>query len=135
MSDWTFGDPKSGDQFKAKEHVGRLVAFVDPSRKEVETEYGVDEATPCRFIVILDGDDAGTVLEDSLVFGNISKDAYANGSEKIVLGRVSQGKAKPGKSAPYILEPAEDSDKAAAAAWFNKHASLDSKGQVLIKSD
>lgn len=134
MSDWNFGDPTgNGDQWKAADHVGRLVAFVEPDREEVDTKFGSSEATKCRYIVVLDGDEPGTVFDNPLVFGNISRDAYSNGTEKIVLGRVAVGAPKAGQSPPYILNPATDEDKKTANAWFSKNAELNAIGRVLIK--
>jgi len=131
---WTFGDPSGmGDQWKAKDHVGSLVAFVEPERKEMETKFGTQEATSCRYIVMLSGDEAGMVYDDPVVFGNISRDAYSNGEEKIVLGVVSVGQAKDGQSPPFILDPADDKQKSEAAAWFTQHASLNPAGRILIK--
>jgi hypothetical protein len=131
---WTFGDPSGmGDQWKAADHVGLLVAFVEPERKEMETKFGSQEATVCRYVVVLDGDDAGMVFDDPIVFGNISRDAYSNGDEKVVLGRVAIGQAKSGQSPPYILNAADDEEKSLAAAWFTQHASLNPAGRILIK--
>lgn len=135
MSDWQFGDPSgAGDQWKAADHVGRLVAFVEPERKEVDTKFGASEATQCRYIVVLDGDEPGTVFDNPLVFGNISRDAYGMGEQKIVLGRVTVGTPKPGQSAPYILDPASDEDKALAGQWFQANAEVNPLGRVVIRS-
>lgn len=132
---WSFGDPSGmGDQWKASEHVGRLVAFVEPERKEMETKFGSQEATVCRFIVVLDGDDAGSVFDDPIVFGNISRDAFSNGDEKVVLGVVGVGDPKPGQSPPFILSAATDEQKSTAAAWFTQHASLNAAGRIQIKA-
>lgn len=134
MSDWNFGKPSSGggDQFKAADNIGRLVAFVEPERKNVTTRYGEQDATACTHIVVLDGSDAGLVYDDPLLFGNISRDAYGDGDAKIVLGRVGIGPAKPGQSPPYILEPATDADQAVAKAWFDANAAVTASGRIKI---
>jgi hypothetical protein len=132
MSEWGFGDPRGpGDIFETKDNVGRLVAFVEGKRTTVDTKFGEQEATQCRYVVVLDGDDAGTVYDDPIVFGNLSKDA-ADPENKIVLGRISMGDAKPGRNAPYILQAATDEDKKLAGEWFDKNAAINSVGSVLI---
>ena len=127
---FTIGDPKQADQWKAADAVGELVAFVEPRRVEKQTQYGWSEATECAYVVHVD---TGEVFDAPIVFGNISKDAYSNGEEKIVLGVVTQGKAKPGQSAPFFLEAADDTQKAAAQAWFETHAELNAEGHIVIK--
>ena len=133
MSDgWGFGDPRGpGDQFQAKEHIGDLVAFVEGKRDTVDTVYGENEVTICRYVVVLDGDDEGLVYDDPIVFGNLGRAAY-NPEDKIVLGRVGVGQAKKGQNPPYILEPATDEDKAIAGAWFDQNAAINSVGAVII---
>lgn len=133
MSDWTFGDPKGpGDQFQTKDYVGRLVAFVDGKRVTTDTKFGETEATQCRYAIVIDGDEAGTVFDDPIIFGNISRDAEADAESKIRLGRIAQGEAKPGKNAPFILEAATDEDKKLAGEWFDANAVINSVGAVLI---
>lgn len=129
-----FGDPDGshGDNFKASEHLGQLVAFVQPARKEIETRYGDQEATVCSAIVAFDADGEGLVYDDATVFGNVSRDAYAGGKQKIVLGVIKQGEPKPGQNPPFILDPANESQKDDAAKWFNTNASVNSQGRILI---
>ena len=132
MSDWNFGEPSGqGDMFKTADYVGSLVAFVDGKRGTQETKFGEAEVTTCRYVVLLDGDDAGTVFDDPTVFGNIGKDAYSV-ETNIVLGRINVGEAKPGRNAPFILDAATDDDKKVAGAWFDKNAAINSVGAVLI---
>lgn len=129
---FTFGDPVQADQFKNADHVGDLVAFVDPTRKDVNTQFGEQEATSCTYIVVLTGDEAGEVYDDSLVFGNLGRDAYSGGKEQIVLGRIATGKAKAGQSAPFYLEAATDDDKKLAGDWFTANAKTNAAGKVVI---
>lgn len=133
---WTFGDPTGpGDLFNARDYMGRLVAFVQPQRETgIQTRYGTSDATRCRYVVVLDGDEetAGTVIDNPLVFGNLGDNAWANGDHAIVLGRIGQADAKPGQNPAYILDPASDEDKAAAKAWFGQYASTNAAGHVVI---
>lgn len=130
-----FGKPAGmGDQWKAADHVGRLCAFVEPSRTTAPTKFGESDATKCTYIVVLDGPDAGTVYDGPMIFGNISKDAYAEGLHKIVLGRVAVGQAKAGQSAPFILNEASEDDTAIAGKWFDANAKINPAGRVLISA-
>lgn len=131
-SNWGFGDPSQGDQFKNAEHLGELVAFVSPSRVMVTTVHGEQESTVCRYIVVLDGPDKGTVFDNSIVFGNLGRDAWSNGSHKVVIGRVAQGQAKPGQSAPFILQPAEADERQVAGKWFDENAAVNPAGEIVI---
>lgn len=130
-----FGDPAGlGDQWKAADHIGILCAFVDGSREKVDTRFGNDQdATKCRYIIALDGDDAGTVYENAILFGNISKDAYSDRGAPIVLGRVTVGQAKKGQNPPFILEAATDEDKQIAAAWFTANTTINDAGRLIVK--
>ena len=130
---WKFGDPTGpGDLFNARDHMGRLVAFVQPTREDVSTKFGDDEATRVRYVVILDGDDAGKTLDGSLIFGNLGLNAWANGDHAIVLGRINQSEAKPGQNPAYILDPADDAEKDTAKAWFDAYATLNAAGHITI---
>lgn len=132
MSEWGFGDPSGlGDQFKTADYVGELAAFVEGRRETANTKFGETEVTKCRYVVLLTGGEAGTVFDDPIIFGNISKDVLSH-ETKIVLGRIAQGEAKPGKNPPFILNPASDDDKKLAGEWFDANAVVNAVGNVLI---
>lgn len=135
MSAWTFGDPVAGDQFKNADHVGDLVAFISPERKQISTSYGESDATVCRYAVVIDSprsDTIGDVYDEAIIFGNLGRDAYGGGQAKVVLGRIAMGTAKAGQSAPYILNPADEAEKAKAAAWLDSNAAINAAGEVVI---
>ena len=130
---WSFGDPTGpGDQFNARDYMGGLIAFVQPSRETVTTRFGTDETTRCRYAVILDGADAGKVMDNPLVFGNLGENAWGGGDSAIVLGRINQAQAKPGQNPAYILDPATEEEKATAKAWFDTYATMNAAGHVVI---
>lgn len=134
QDDFTFGKPGSaGDQFKSADNLGRLVAFVEPSLEDVDTKFGEAEAAKVRYAIVLDGADAGSVYENTLVFGKaLAPAVYANGESAIVLGRIAMGTAKAGQNAPYILEDASEDDEKAAGAWFSQNASRNAAGRIVI---
>lgn len=111
-----FEGPSSGDFFKPKEHNGELL-LVQPAsvEKDVKTEFGVDDATRAT-IVVLDGPNAGTEFPDGLIFGALRKSVGHIG--KWHLGRLGQGQAKPGKSAPWVLQEPTDADKDVARRYL-----------------
>jgi len=99
------------------------------------SKFGEDEVTRCRYVVCLDGKGThpdGTVHENSLVWGNLGINAFANGDHAVVLGRINQAEAKPGQSPAFILDLAEEADKVAAKTWFDANAGMNAAGNIVI---
>jgi hypothetical protein len=114
-----FQQPSQGDQFKAAELVGSLVLiYVLELREDVTTSFGPADAIAAD-IHVLQGPGAGDSYKNTLIFQKalIGSLRGAIGGDP-VLGRVGQGTAKPGQSAPYILHPYTDADAAVATAWI-----------------
>lgn len=114
---------QGGDQVKIPELLGALVlVYVREVREGITTPYGEKEAIACD-LHVLDGPKAGEISENSLIFQGALIGALrgATGGDP-VLGRIGQGTAKPGQSAPYILLPFTDADAAVATAWIQAHA-------------
>ena len=133
-NDFTFGAPSAGgDMFAARDHVGRLVAFVRPKLEEdVQTKFGAADAAKPRYTVILDGDDANTLFENSLIFGQALVPALTGSDAEIVLGRITVGEAKAGQSPPHILEAATEDDEKVAMAFFSQYAKRNAVGEIVI---
>ena len=106
---------------------GRLV-LVQPHSLEtgITTAFGVADAIRAD-VVILDGPDAGTKHDDTLIFPKVLQSQLRNQVGQKVLGRVTQGQAKPGQSAPWILAEATDADTAIGVAWLNRTAVTSAK--------
>mgnify|MGYP003626551190 FL=1 len=117
-----FTDPSTatGDQWKPKTHLGRLVMFtVDRMSEEITTDFGPATPIICSQIVVLDGEDPGAVFDDAFVFGAgmIPQLKPSAGGGK-VLGRIGQREAKPGKSGAWFIDVPTDADKDLARQWI-----------------
>ena len=116
-----FQQPSQGDQVKVAELVGSLVlVWAKEYRKDVPTSYGPSDAIAAD-IHVLDGAKGGETFQNTLLFQRalIGSLQSAIGGEP-VLGRVGQGVAKPGQSAPYILQPFTDADAAIATHYIQQ---------------
>jgi hypothetical protein len=112
-----------GDQVKIPELLGSLVlVYVREVRENITTPYGEKEAIACD-LHTLDGPKGGEVFENSLIFqGALIGSLRSAAGGDPVLARIGQGVAKPGQSAPYILQPFTDADAAIATAYIAKMA-------------
>jgi cytosine/adenosine deaminase-related metal-dependent hydrolase len=68
-------------------------------------------------IAVLDGDCKGDVYADTLIFPRVLIGQLRPNIGKKVLGRLGQGTAKPGQSAPWTLLASSDDDKATAVKY------------------
>ena len=117
-----FQQPSAGDQVKMAEIVGSLVLiYVHELREDIQTTFGPADAVAAD-VHVLDGAKAGESYENTLIFQKALIGALRGGiGGDPVLGRVSQGTAKPGQSPPYILQPYTQQDAAIATAWIQAH--------------
>jgi hypothetical protein len=118
-----FQQPSQGDQVKIAELLGCLVLiWVRELREEIQTAYGPSDAIAAD-LHVLDGAKGGEKFENTLIFQKalIGSLRGAIGGEP-VLGRISQGIAKPGQSAPYILTSFTDADAAVATGYIQRMA-------------
>ena len=116
-----FQQPSQGDQVKVAELVGSLVLiWALELREDVPTAYGPSDAIAVN-IHVLDGGKGGEKFENTLLFQKalIGSLRSALGGEP-VLARIGQGVAKPGQSAPYILQPFTDADAALATHYIQQ---------------
>lgn len=98
-----------------------LLIKVSGIENGIKTVHG--EATAARGDVsVLDGPQEGTTYGDTLIFPKVLISQVKPSVGGMVLGRLGQGKAKPGQSAPWTLEEATDADKTAARAYLAKNA-------------
>jgi hypothetical protein len=86
----------------------------------VHTEPG--EKTPAvrATVTVLDGAQAGSVIEDTLIFPRVLIGQLRSKVGRLVLGRLVQGEAQKGKNAPWRLDPASAADTAQAEAYLNR---------------
>ena len=114
-----FTDPAAaGAGIEWKDHKGALLLFtVSGVEPEIKTAYGTSDAVRVD-VVVLDGDGAGTEYPDALVFPKVLQSQLRSRVGHKVLGRLGQGVAKSGQSAPWQLEAATDADKAKAKQYL-----------------
>lgn len=130
--DFTFGKPAAGDQFRSADNVGALCAFVSVTSEDVNTKFGAADAAKCRYVIVLDGDDAGTIYENTLVFGAAMVPSLTGSDDEIILGRIAQGEAKAGQSPPFLLEDADSDDETLAMKFFKANAKRNAVGQIAV---
>jgi len=107
--------PGAGIQWA--DHKGALLLIEPHSLEEgIKTAFGDADAVQAD-IYVLDGAGQGEEYPDSLIFPKILASQTKSQIGKKVLGRLGQGTAKPGQSAPWLLEEATAEDIAVAEKW------------------
>lgn len=117
---FSFSQPAAGSDFRAADHVGHLLlVYVRELRTGIVTTYGTSDAIACDVVVLTDP--AGPRCEPQvLLFQKPLIGSLKNSIGKDpVLARLGQGTAKPGQSAPYILNPFTEQDAAYATSYLN----------------
>lgn len=105
------------------DHKGALLLIEPVSfESQIPTSFGATDAVKAT-VHVIDGPGAGESYDDTLIFPKILVSQTKAMTGKKVLGRLSQGSAKPGQSAPWLLEEATAADIATAEAWVNKQTS------------
>lgn len=125
-----------GSGFRAADHLGELVVFVGCSLEaDIDTTFGSTNAARVEITVPLDGENAGEVYYDSLIFGKALVPSLANAQGPIVVGRMAQGEAKAGQNPPYILtDPTEEEEKT-VLKWLNENIGTDTRGNYIVLAD
>ena len=103
------------------DHKGALL-LIEPSSFEagIQTSFGAADAVKAT-VHVIDGPGAGETFDDTLIFPKLLVSQTKNNVGQKVLGRLTQGQAKPGQSAPWLLEAATDADIAKAEAWVKQN--------------
>ncbi len=83
----------------------------------IKTTFGDTDAIRAD-VVVIDGEDKGERYDDTLVFPKILQSQLRSKVGQKVLGRLGQGTAKPGQSAPWILAEATEEDKKDGVAYL-----------------
>lgn len=120
---------QQGSGFRPSDFVGALVVFIGCHLEpEVNTAYGKTSAARVDIAVPLDGEDAGEVFKDSLIFGKVLVPSLTNADGDIVVGRIAKGDAKPGQNAPYILEDPSKKEEKAVLEWLEENIEETERG-------
>lgn len=105
--------PTSGDKLELAKLKGALLYITVKSvQRDIQTMHGLTDAVACD-VAVLDGDHKGDEYVDTLIFPKllVAQLLPAVGSDDpAVLARLGQGIAKPGKSAPWVLNTATADD-------------------------
>lgn len=97
------------------DHKGELL-LIEPQSFEagITTSFGLADAVKAT-VSVVNGED---VYEDTLIFPKILVSQTKSQIGAKILGRLGQGTAKPGQSAPWQLEEATQEDIEAAEKWL-----------------
>lgn len=98
------------------------VISLEPHIPTVHTQPGEKSPAIVADVTVLDGLKQGEVLENTMIFPKVLQGQLSRSIGKTVLGRLGQGVAKPGQTAPWVLVPASDQDTANADRWFATRA-------------
>jgi hypothetical protein len=96
---------------------GELLLIEPETVSTVSTSLGEREAVHATVHVIT-GDDAGTTHPDALIFPKVLLAQLRQQLGEHVLGRLGQGKAKPGQSAPWRLMDCRKGDPELALSFL-----------------
>ena len=120
MSEFVSAAPPSGGGITWGDHKGALL-IVQPLSYEagINTSFGVSDAIKADVYVLTGPDTADEYLE-TLVFPKLLASQLKSQIGNKVVGRLGQGTAKPGQSAPWLLEEATTEDIEKARAFLAK---------------
>lgn len=118
MTESPFAAPATTSGIEWKSLLGRLL-LIEPSGSEtVNTVHGPNEAVRGD-VIVLDGPEPGTRYDDTLVFPKVLAGQLRPKIGQKVLGRLGQGQAKSGQSAPWILAEATAEDVQVGTAYLS----------------
>lgn len=119
MSEFVSAAPPSGGITWA-DHKGKLL-IIEPLSVEagIQTSFGAADAVKAN-IHVLTGPAESEDYPDALVFPKLLASQLKGQIGNKVVGRLGQGVAKPGQSAPWLLEEATADDIEKAQAWLSK---------------
>lgn len=121
-----------GDQWDKGAHVDHLHLFVAAdgfTADDVDTSYGVSPAVKVDAVVCCD---CVQLWDDQLIFGAALVPRLDGNEPGVVVGRLGQGLAKPGRSAPWVLDDPTDDDLAAAEAFLEQYATVLPSGAIVV---
>lgn len=118
----SFADPSApgGDKLPLAELSNALLVIeVAEALRDVPTAYGDSDPVRCT-VHAIDGVHANKTFDDTLVFPKVLASQLRDKVGQIVVGRLGQGVAKPGQSAPWTLNSVSAADKETAAAAYQR---------------
>jgi hypothetical protein len=124
MTTELFSDPTQPGLFKPEQWVGHLL-LCEPERylEQVMTQYGVSDAVEGT-VTVLTAQPAPEVIEGARVFQGVLIATLRPAIGRLpVLGRLALGQPKGNQSPPYLLQPANDQDRAFAEQYLRTRPS------------
>lgn len=119
----------SGDKLPLAELKGSLLRIdVHELKNGMQTSFGPADAVACT-VAVLDGPRKADVFSDALVFPKVLASQLRPSLGKVVLGRLGQGQAKPGQSAPWMLT-APTTDDIEVARKYDAHVAKQAAEQA-----
>lgn len=121
MSEFVSAAPPSGGITWA-DHQGKLL-IIEPTSFEsgIQTSFGTADAVKADVHVIT-GPGESEDYPECLVFPKLLASQLKGQIGRKVVGRLGQGQAKPGQSAPWLLNEATADDIAKAQEWLSRKA-------------
>lgn len=113
-----FASPAAATGIDWKALHGALLLFtVNGIEEGIKTVHG-DSSAVRADVAVLDGELKGEDYADTLVFPKVLQSQLKSRIGQKVLGRLGQGQAKPGQSAPWLLAEATEADKQVGLAYL-----------------
>lgn len=119
MSEFVSAAPPGGGIAWA-DHKGKLL-IIEPLSVEtgIRTTFGDADAVKAD-VHVLTGPEESEDYPETLVFPKLLASQLRSNIGRKVVGRLGTGVAKPGQSAPWLLEEATADDMAKAQAWLSR---------------
>lgn len=104
------------------DHKGALLIIKPEGYEEgINTSFGLASAVKAD-VYVLTGPDTAEEFPSALVFPKLLASQLKNQIGNTVVGRLNQGQAKPGQSAPWLLDQATADDIEKAKSYLDKSA-------------
>lgn len=112
-----FAAPASANGITWADLLGRLLV-IEPKalERDIQTSLGAKDAVRAD-VHVIDGTSPES-NEDVLIFPRVLISQTSSKVGEKVLGRLGQGQAKPGQSAPWMIQAPTEADIATGTAWL-----------------
>lgn len=121
-----------GGKWDKDAHLDHLHLFIANGgfhAEDVETSFGTSPAVKVDHVVCVG---CREVIDDLLVFGAALAPRLDGADAGVVVGRLGQGLAKPGRSAPWTLDDPADDDLATAEKFLEQYATSLPSGKIVL---
>jgi hypothetical protein len=113
------GATAGGSGIDWNDYLGKLVLF-EPldHEKDINTVHGTSDAIRANVYVLL-GPGKVEEIEDTLIFQRVMQGQLKRQIGSVVVGRITQGEAKRGQSAPWVISEPNDTDLKRGVDFWN----------------